>query len=95
MVVVKLDTKVRSWTKSLTWRILGISILMVIGWLFTESIAEASLITLTFHIIRVVLYYFHERVWLRVKWNGESKFWFYFWLVLLILSFTISAYLGA
>jgi hypothetical protein len=28
-----------------------------------------SIITLLFHSIRVILYYFHERVWERISWG--------------------------
>jgi hypothetical protein len=28
-----------------------------------------TLITVLFHSIRMVTYYFHERIWLRVKWG--------------------------
>jgi len=66
------DTNLRSWCKSITWRIIGIVILGGLTWLFTHSWAETTLITITFHGIRLVLYYFHERVWEKVGW-GRKK----------------------
>ncbi|HET6347523.1 MAG TPA: DUF2061 domain-containing protein [Candidatus Krumholzibacteria bacterium] len=55
--------------KSITWRIVGVVMLSVITWLVTHDWKESTIITLVFHTIRMVLYYFHERIWLRVKWG--------------------------
>jgi len=64
-----LETHTRAWIKSIVWRILGIIILGSISWIITKSWKEMSLITIVFHSIRVILYYFHERVWERIKWG--------------------------
>jgi uncharacterized membrane protein len=32
---------------------------------------QTTLITIAFHTIRLVLYYYHERVWERVRWGRE------------------------
>jgi uncharacterized membrane protein len=64
-----METRLRSWIKSVTWRVLGILILGVITWYFTGSWTQTTWITLTFHTIRIILYYFHERLWLRIKWG--------------------------
>ena len=64
-----MDTQVRSWVKSITWRILGIVLLGGITYLITKSWKEMATITVIFHGIRVILYYFHERVWERVSWG--------------------------
>ncbi|MEK7352885.1 MAG: DUF2061 domain-containing protein [Chloroflexota bacterium] len=66
------DSHKRSWVKSITWRIIGIFILGGITWAFTRDWEQTSWITITFHTIRLVLYYYHERVWERVKW-GRKK----------------------
>jgi len=63
------ETKRRSWLKSITWRIIGIFILGAITWFFTHNWEKASLITISFHSIRLVLYYFHERYWDNVEWG--------------------------
>ena len=64
-----IETHSRAWIKSIVWRILGIFILGSISWIITHSWKEMSLITIFFHSIRVILYYFHERVWERIKWG--------------------------
>ncbi len=50
---------------------MGIVILGTIAWLFTRDWQETTLITITFHAIRLVLYYFHERAWERIGWGRK------------------------
>jgi len=64
-----LETRTRAWIKSFVWRILGIFVLGIIAWLVTHSWKEMTTITIIFHGVRVILYYFHERVWDRIHWG--------------------------
>jgi len=64
-----LETRSRAWVKSLVWRILGIFILGVISWVITRDLKEMTIITALFHGIRLILYYFHERIWDKVNWG--------------------------
>jgi len=63
------DTKARSWVKSIVWRVIGIVVLGGISYAITGDWKQMTLITVLFHSIRVVMYYFHERVWERIKWG--------------------------
>jgi len=63
------ESHARAWVKSVIWRILGIAILGIISWFATHSWKEMAMITLFFHGIRVILYYFHERVWEKISWG--------------------------
>lgn len=63
------EMKRRSWVKSITWRLIGIVMLGAISWLFTHDWEQASLITVTFHGFRLVLYYYHERYWEKIEWG--------------------------
>ena len=67
-----MDTKKRSWVKSIVWRIIGIVLLGIISYLVTGNIKDMTLITVLFHGIRLVMYYFHERLWERISW-GKLK----------------------
>lgn len=67
-----MDTKARSWVKSIVWRVIGIILLGIISYLITGNWKEMTIITVLFHSIRVVLYYFHERLWEHISW-GRSK----------------------
>ena len=64
-----MDTKARSWVKSLVWRLIGIVVLGAISYGITGDWKQMTLITVLFHSIRVVMYYFHERVWERIDWG--------------------------
>jgi len=64
-----LETHARAWIKSLVWRIFGIVILGFISWIITHSWKEMTIITVLFHSIRVILYYFHERFWEKISWG--------------------------
>jgi uncharacterized membrane protein len=64
-----METHKRSMMKSLTWRIVGVVLLLAIAWSVTHNWKEMTIITIVFHSIRMVLYYVHERLWLRVKWG--------------------------
>lgn len=63
------DTKLRSWIKSITWRIIGIFLLGGITYIITGNWETTTIIALTFHGIRLFLYYYHERVWEKIKWG--------------------------
>lgn len=67
-----MDTRKRSWTKSIVWRLIGIVLLGIIAYLVTGDWKEMSLITIMFHGLRLVLYYYHERAWERISW-GRAK----------------------
>ncbi len=65
------DSKARSWVKSIVWRVIGVVILGGLAWLVTGDWGQTTLITLTFHSIRLVLYYYHERAWERIGWGRK------------------------
>jgi len=64
-----METHKRSIVKSLTWRIVGIFLLGGIAYAVTHNWKEMTVITIIFHSVRMVLYYFHERIWLRINWG--------------------------
>ena len=63
----------RSITKSILWRIMGILILAAITFFFTGSWTVSILIAITHHTAFVFIYYFHERVWLKINIQGKKK----------------------
>lgn len=86
------DSKIRSWTKSFTWRFIGIIILLPLTYIFTGKWESAAAVTLIFHVLRMVLYYFHERIWEGISWgrnDNDGKIPFYISLIILVISFSI------
>jgi len=64
-----MDTKKRSIVKSVTWRVIGVIILGVIAFVITGNWKQMTIITVVFHSIRLVLYYYHERLWEHLAWG--------------------------
>jgi uncharacterized membrane protein len=67
-----MSTKKRSLAKSLTWRIIAILSTFGVGYILSGSVAFAAGLSFLSNLINFVLYYVHERVWLRVDW-GKSN----------------------
>jgi len=65
--MVKKETRLRSSTKSILWRILGVLILTTVTYAYTQQWIQTGLITVIHHGVFLLVYYFHERLWLRVK----------------------------
>lgn len=60
------ETKLRSAVKSVIWRVTGVIILASITFLFTRSWIQTGLITFLHHGIFLIVFYLHERIWLRI-----------------------------
>lgn len=69
------DSRVSSVIKSVVWRLLGIAILALITYIFTRSWIQTGLVTVLHHSAFVVIYYLHERLWLRIDWPESKKRW--------------------
>ena len=67
-----IESNGRSWLKSLTWRMLGIVILVAIAYPVTGSWGQTGLVAGIFHTIRFLLYFAHERIWLRIDWGRNA-----------------------
>ncbi len=62
-----MEIKIRSASKSIIWRIVGILILGIITYAYTRHWLQTSIITFFHHGIFLFVFYFHERIWLRMK----------------------------
>jgi len=63
------DGRRRSATKTATWRVMASADTMVLGFVFTGSLATAISIGGFEVITKLVLYFFHERYWARIRWG--------------------------
>jgi uncharacterized membrane protein len=59
----------RSLAKAVTWRIGGSIDTFVISFIWTGRLTLASSIAATELITKIVLYYFHERIWAVIQWG--------------------------
>ncbi len=62
-------SKRRSLAKSITWRLIAIVVTFLVGFVMTGSLAFAASLSLLSNLINFVLYYLHERVWLKINWG--------------------------
>ena len=66
------DNHKRTIAKAITYRILGILWLLIISLLITGSIKETITINGIYHILRIVDFFVHERLWIRISWGKNN-----------------------
>lgn len=67
-----MDTHSRSFAKALSWRVTGTIDTMIISLVITGSIKLAAAIGATEVVTKSLLYYFHERAWLRIPYGRKT-----------------------
>lgn len=63
------EKPLRSVLKSLSWRLIGTLDTILISWVITGELALAFSIGSIELFTKMVLYFFHERIWNAVKWG--------------------------
>ncbi len=61
------ETRMRSIAKAISWRTTGTIDTFVISWMITGHAASAGGIAVTEVFTKLILYYLHERVWMRLR----------------------------
>ena len=61
----------RSIVKAISWRVLGSLDTFILSWLVTGSLEAAGAIASIETLTKIILYYFHERVWSAIEWGRE------------------------
>lgn len=69
----KRESHRRSMTRSVLWRVMGIVLLALITYLVTGSWITTTLVTVLHHGTFIIVYYLHERFWLKIKWSSRWK----------------------
>lgn len=65
------DSHTRSAVKAISWRVLGTLDTIIISWFITGKIALALSIGGIELVTKMVLYFFHERIWNIIKWGKQ------------------------
>ncbi len=65
----KSDNPKRSVVKSISWRIIGTIDTILISWLVTGTLMVALSIGIVELVTKMVLYFFHERIWNTISWG--------------------------
>ena len=65
------DRPARSVVKAVSWRIVGTMDTIIISWVITGKITMALSIGLIEVVTKMILYFFHERIWNVIKWGKQ------------------------
>ena len=63
------DTKKRTFSKTITWRITASLTTFLIAWTLTGDVLIGASIGSIEAIAKIFLYYFHERIWNNLNWG--------------------------
>ena len=61
-----MDSKKKSLMKALSWRLLAMTITATIGYGVFRDVGAAVAFGLADSVVKIAVYYFHERAWARV-----------------------------
>lgn len=67
------DTPQRSLLKAISWRVLATLTTMIITYFATGSLDWALMVGAFDVVIKLILYYFHERLWTNIQWGKSWK----------------------
>ncbi len=68
-----METKLRSFTKSFIWRIVGVVILAAVTYFYTRRLLLTTWITFLHHGIFLFVFYYHERFWQYITIEGLKR----------------------
>lgn len=63
------ESPARSIAKSISWRVIGTLDTIIISWIITGTLTMAFSIGLVELVTKMVLYFFHERIWNNISWG--------------------------
>lgn len=67
------ETKLRSFIKGISWRLLGTIDTIVVSFILTGKFKTALSIGGVELFTKIILYFFHERIWLKIKFGIKEK----------------------
>ena len=67
------DSKKRHVFKTITWRIIGTGDTMIIAWLISGNPLTGFSIGIAEVITKMILYYYHERIWYKIDYGLEKR----------------------
>lgn len=59
----------RSLAKTISWRIIGTLDTLILSWIIVGEISTAAAIASVEFVSKMILYFFHERAWNKIKWG--------------------------
>lgn len=68
------EKTVRSITKAITWRLIASVATFLIAWHITKEIEASVVVGTSDMVIKIALYFFHERIWNKINWGKQNEF---------------------
>ncbi len=59
----------RSLFKAFTWRIIAFLVTIIAIYIYSKDIKESLVVGISANLVKIFLYYAHERIWNRVKYG--------------------------
>ncbi len=69
--MILMDTHLRSVVKAISFRIIASLITVILVLIFTGNLALAGAIGILDLILKLIIYYLHERVWDKIVWGRK------------------------
>ncbi|MDO3693545.1 DUF2061 domain-containing protein [Wenyingzhuangia sp. chi5] len=66
---VSSEKPIRSVVKAVSWRMIGSLDTLIISWIATGDVKTATSIASIDLFTKMILYFFHERIWNAIKWG--------------------------
>jgi len=63
------ENTMRSLAKTISWRVVGTIDTVIISLLITKTLSFALSIGMVELVTKMILYFFHERAWNKIKWG--------------------------
>lgn len=67
-----MESRRRSIAKALSWRVLAVMITAFVAYVFTDDPVFAIQIGLADSVIKLLVYYLHERAWIRASFGRTA-----------------------
>jgi len=80
------DSNIRSIVKGISWRVFATTVTIMIVYIFFGRLDLAIFAGIIETVAKIVLYWFHERIWIKVKWGRKKIKPFNIWFTGLPLS---------
>ena len=64
-----METHLRSVVKGISWRVIATLVTTLVVLIYTGELAAAALVGLSDSLVKIGLYWGHERMWQRIRWG--------------------------
>lgn len=63
------EKPIRSIAKAMSWRVVGTLDTLIVSYVLVGEIVLATSIASVDFVTKMILYFFHERIWNKIKWG--------------------------